>query len=268
MSIALQINAIKDFLNQNWLGTAIGLIGIIIGVVVAYAYKARPRLAARKNTLELVGANAVLPDEIEFLFRGNKVPKVTMSRVAIWNIGNTTVHGGQIVASDPLRIITSAESTILDATIRQRTRSVNDFSCVLRQGTTNEIECRFDYLDPGDGALIQVIHTGDDELKILGTMREVPKGILLLGNKPKPKPQKEAPLTPLMAKLLATIFLIIGLAALALSFAEVLPPEFGRAAGIVFTVAGLILLLAVRYIPPTGLSTDMNAPLSNANTQK
>jgi hypothetical protein len=258
MSMAFQINALKDFLNQNWLGTAIGLIGIVIGVGVAYAYKARPRLAAQTNTLELVGANAVLPDQIEFLFRGNKVPKVTMSRVAIWNIGNTTVHGGQIVASDPLRIITSAGSTVLDATIRDRTRSVNDFSCVLRQDTSNEIECRFDYLDPGDGALIQLIHTGDDKLKILGTLREVPKGILLLGYKPKPKPQKQAPLTPFTAKLIATTCLIIAIGALILSFAEVLPPELGRAAVITFTLVSLAFFLGIRYIPPTRLSTDMN----------
>jgi hypothetical protein len=200
----------KDILNQNWIGTAVGIIGIVSGLVLAYSFRPRSRLAAQTNTLELAGSNAVLPNEIEFLFRGNTVPNVTMSRIAIWNIGNTTIKGDQIVNSDPLRIVTSDGSNVLEATIRNRTRQVNGISCLLRQGTSNEVECRFDYLDPSDGALIQLIHTGSDEIKVLGTLRGIPKGVLMR-SVPKQKPQIQSQLSPNAVKLIALVFIFVGI---------------------------------------------------------
>src|SRR5437899_7871007 len=127
-----QMQEIKDLFNQPCVGTIIGISGVLIGIVLWYASKSRSRLAAQANTLQLAGPNAVFPDELEFLFKGSKVPNVTMSRVAIWNIGNTTLKGDQITTSDPLRIITSDGSVVLEATIRDSTRKVNDFSCSLR----------------------------------------------------------------------------------------------------------------------------------------
>jgi hypothetical protein len=250
----------KEILNQNWLGT---LIGVVAGIIIAYFFKSRSRLAAQINTLELVGPNAVLPNDIEFLFRGNKVPNVTMSRIAIWNIGNTTIKGDQIVSSDPLRIITSEGSSILEATIRNRTRQVNDFSCALRQGTSNEIECRFDYLDSGDGALIQLIHTGNDKLKVAGTFRGISKDILIAGRARKQTPPNEPQLSTRGAKLLALGFSVVGALLLILvctgtihsSQTSALPTD----AGIVFTFTGLILFFTIRYMPPNKIRTQMTS---------
>lgn len=172
---------IKDILNPNWIGVIIGLIGIIVGVILAFSFRPRPRLATQVTTLQLVqGPDSVLRNQIEFLFRGEKVPKVTMSRVAIWNCGNRLIRGDQIVSSDPLRIVTSEGSNILEVTVFTRTREVNDISCVLRQDKSNEAECRFDYLDSGD-AVIQLIHTGDDKVMVTGTLRGIPKQIMVVG---------------------------------------------------------------------------------------
>jgi len=130
------VNEFKEILNESWIGTVIGIVGIVIGVILAYSFKPRSRLAAQTNTLGLLGPNAVLPTEIEFLFRGTKVSNVAMSRIAIWNIGNTTIKGDQIVGGDPLRIVTSEGSSVLETTIRHCTRQVNGVSCALRQGTS------------------------------------------------------------------------------------------------------------------------------------
>src|SRR5262245_6738960 len=95
---------VMEFFNQNWIGAVIGLVGIFIGIIgtvlVGYVFSPRSRLAARINTLQIVGPNAALPEELEFVYKGVKVPKVTLSRIAIWNIGNTTLRGDQIVSTD------------------------------------------------------------------------------------------------------------------------------------------------------------------------
>jgi hypothetical protein len=259
------VNEIKEILNQNWIATAIGVVGAVvgvIGVILAYSFKSKSRLAAQTNTLELIGRNAILPNGIEFLFRGNKVPKVTLSRVAIWNIGNTTIEGKQIVTSDPLRIVISQGSDVLEATVRSRTREVNHVSCTSRPGAANEVECRFDYLDPGDGALIQLIHTGNDIVKVLGTLRGVPKGILM-GSAPKRKPQNEYQMSTFGVKVIGLGFVGLGLALTVLITVGAVAPSapFWTVAGVCLPTicCGLLIFFAVRYMPPTLLSTQMTS---------
>src|SRR5947209_6839618 len=115
----MSLSDIKDALGQGWILTA---FGIIIGAVITLSLKPRSRLAAQTNSLQLLGRHPVLPQEIAFLFRGQEVPSVTLSRVALWNIGNTTLRGDQIVNADPLRVVTSAG--VLDAVVLDRTRAV------------------------------------------------------------------------------------------------------------------------------------------------
>jgi hypothetical protein len=252
----------KEILSQNWIGSVVGVVGIIIGAILAYSFRTRSRLAAKTNTLVLVGPNAVLSNEIEFLFRGNKVPKVTLSRIAIWNIGNTTIKGEQIVNSDPLRIIVSEGSSILDTTILNRTRLANDVSCALRKNTENEVEYRFDYLDPGDGALIQLIHTGTDKVQVSGSLRGLPKGVLTVDIAQKDTPPKQPELSPFAAKLMALVFLFLGLAAFVVPImGTVTPPGqwlIFALVGLMFIAFGLIFLFVV-HVPPHALSTQITS---------
>jgi hypothetical protein len=259
---ATLVNEIKDILNQHWFGTAVAIAGIVIGLVIAYSSRSRSRLAAQTNTLELAGSNAVLPNEIEFLFRGNRVPNVTMSRIAIWNIGNTTIKGDQIVNSDPLRIVTSDGSSVLEATIRNRTRQVNDVSCLLRQGTSNEVECRFDYLDPSDGALIQLIHTGSNEIKVSGTLRGIPKGVLMR-SVPQQKVQVQRQLSPSALRLIALVFIVLGICFFIPAVSGKVRPPSDSTLVVMLSFAsvfiGLILLLSSRSLPPSQLSTEITS---------
>lgn len=243
----------KEILNQNWIGSLVGVVGIIIGAILAYSFRSRSRLAAQTNTLDLVGPNAVLSNEIEFLFRGNNVPKVTLTRVAIWNIGNTTIKGDQIVDSDPLRIIVSEGSSILDTAVLNRTRPANDVSCALRPDSENEIECRFDYLDPGDGALIQLIHTGTDKVQVSGSLRGLPKGVLTIGATRKETPPKQHELSPFALTLIGLLFLIPGLAIIVVAvMGRVSPPEqwpIFALVGLMLTALGSAFLWYSLYAP-------------------
>jgi hypothetical protein len=258
---------ISQLLNQAWIGTIVGILGFlvgIIGLILWYASKSRSRLAAQANSLELVGPNAVFPSDLEFLFKGQKVLNVTLSRIAIWNVGNTTLKGDQITTSDPLRIITNDGSNILEATIRACTRQVNGFTCTSR-AVSNEIVCQFDYLDPGDGALIQIIHTGNDDIKVLGTLRGVPKGILKVASTPKKKPEFQPQLSPFAARLLALLFLISGVALSVATLAGWIVPSNDTRRGASWFVwlpliaVGIGFLWAGRYIPPSQLSPQMTA---------
>ncbi len=257
------MDGIREILNQGWIGTVIGFFGIVIGVILAYFFRPRARIAAQINTLQLLGRNSVLPTDIEFLFRGNNVPNVTMSRIAIWNKGNTTIRGDQIVGSDPLCIITSDESTILDTIILTRTRQVNAFACIAQQQKRNQVECRFDYLEPDDGALIQLIHTGNDKVEIKGSLRGIPKGVSVVGNPYKEKQQEQTRLSPRGSRRLALVFIVSGM--LLIGYGTVVPlsnPEKGSEildVGLALMLVGLIIFGAMRRMPPAQLSTEITS---------
>ncbi len=243
--------------NPEWIGTIVGLAGIIIGIYLALSLRPRPRLAAQINTLDLVGPNAVLPEGIEFLFRGHKVPKVTLSRIAFWNIGNTTIKGDQIVSSDPLRIVLGENASVLETTVLVRTRTVNDFACLNRPTAEGEVECRFDFLDPNDGVLIQIIHTGTNKLEVTGTLRGVPKGVLRVPPPQKEKPKESRALSRFLAKLIG---LASGFAGLLAIVGALRVGDWGlTVAGALLMTVGVLLLVSIGRIPPSGLNPEITS---------
>jgi hypothetical protein len=256
----------KELLSKAWLNGLVGLFGWLltaIGLVLFLTTRSRSRVAAQINSLELVGVNSVLPDEIEFLFRGNKVPKVTLSRIAIWNIGNTTLTADQIVDGDPLLIVTSEGSEILEATILNCTRQVNEFSCVRVHDVPNQAFCRFDYLDPQDGALIQIIHTGTDKVQVVGTLRGIRKRILVksVSKKDETKKPDAGAGSRRVGQGIGIVAFLLGFGFLLLALLKPsLDPKDTKAGflvGTVFMLMGILAYWLSGFMPPTVLGTQI-----------
>ncbi len=244
---------------MGFIGAVVGVLGTIL---VAYLFSSRSRLATQINSLELVGRNSALPAGIEFFFKGAKVPKVTLSRIAIWNFGNTTLRGDQIVESDPLRIVTSEGSAILEATTLKCTRSVNDFLVFPRQGIQNEVVCKFDFLDPRDGASIEIIHTGSDKLEVMGTLRGVPKKIKVIGvPKQEEKTKSQSGGSPFVMRVLGLVVTMGGLSFVLMSLLRPQVEPNNRplviGMGLLFGMLGFTLIWLARLMPPAQLSTQI-----------
>ncbi|MDB4869720.1 MAG: hypothetical protein JWL97_724 [Gemmatimonadales bacterium] len=249
---------LAEFLAQPWIGTIIGVVGIVIATILAFSYRPRPRLAAQINTLDLVGPNAVLPDGIEFVFRGSTVPKVTLSRIALWNIGNTTIRRDQIVGNDPLRIALGDNGSVLETSVLAFSRKANDVTCFTRAQTVGEVECTFDYLDPNDGALIQIIHTGTNSLSVLGTLRGVPKGVLRIDTPQKKKEKQTREMSAFAARLIALILGFVGLVVIGIALRG--NSDWPLAGiGVTVTAAGVVLLVALRRLPPSELNPQITS---------
>lgn len=56
---------------------------------------------------------------------------------------------------------------------------MNGFSA--EKFSEHQVRCDFSWLDPGDGALIQVLHSGEKGLLVEGTLKGIPKGVVKLG---------------------------------------------------------------------------------------
>src|SRR5208282_4573761 len=120
-----------------------------------------------KRSLRLIGIpDSRLTEDVEVLFKGQRVDRLTKTQIMLWNSGNQIVRGEDIVAADPLRFQFSEDAVVLDSKIIRYTREVS---------TTNDSQrpncafLTFDYLDPQDGAIIEILHTARERSPQIGS---------------------------------------------------------------------------------------------------
>lgn len=177
------MEALKAFFSQAW----VGLVGILAGFLIAFLFYRASRIGPRPSyqlrALRLIAEDErVLPEEVEILFKGIRVPRLTKTHVIFWNSGRVILEGKQIVDADPLRLEFSKDAQVLRARIVKATRDTNEFEAKINDKSPNEVVCHFDYLDVGDGVVIELLHTDEERYpKVQGTIRGVPKGILNWG---------------------------------------------------------------------------------------
>lgn len=177
-----------DLLNQGWVGTLIGLLGLLVGVAGLILYmksKIGPRPACQMRSIRLIGKEEQeLPTDVRILFQNTDVPRLTLTKIWFWNCGTETIRGTHVVEDDPLRCSFDKDDRILAIHVAAVTRLVNKFSAGLRHDGSNEVILTFDFLDPADGARVEILHTSKRRYpEILGTVRGVPKGIKQLTTK-------------------------------------------------------------------------------------
>jgi hypothetical protein len=160
-----------------WIGPSIGLMGILIGYILNRRSRIGPRLVYKQQALKLLGStSSALPEEVEIYFKNQKVPLLVRSHVVLWNSGTQTICSSDIVGDDPIQIVVAHRSHVLQAHVIASTRTVNKFH--VRPQSANSVICEFDYLDPNDGAAIEILHTDEKEYPtILGTIRGMPRGL-------------------------------------------------------------------------------------------
>lgn len=170
-------------LNPGWVGSAIGLLSLLVAFMLYRASRTTARPAYQRAGLALIGSErASLPAEVEVRFRGLPVERLTKSYVVFWNDGKATLRGSDIVGDDPIRCEVSEDARMLEVRLVTCTRPVNKFAAAIDPKASNCALITFDYLDPQDGAAIEILHTASNRYPaIKGTIRGVPKGLLSRG---------------------------------------------------------------------------------------
>jgi hypothetical protein len=169
--------------NGDWIGWLIGSVAVVLATVFYFKTRTTARLVYQWGGRHLVGGEtADLPDEVAIYYKGSNVPRVSSSKLVFWNAGNLTIRGSDIVEADPLRIVLFENAKILRVAVTSVTRAVNSFELEVNPKKENEVLCFFDYLDPGDGVRIEILHTSERrESKMTGTVRGLPEGISARG---------------------------------------------------------------------------------------
>ncbi len=170
-----------DLFNAAWFGTLVGTLlgvaGLWFGIFSYRRSRQITRLRYMAGHTPLIGmAPAEASDKLKILYDERPVERLTSSSFGIWNDGTTTVRGADIVERDAVGVILNSEGEILRATIEGVTRTVNNVQIVVT--SVRKIVFTFDYLDPGDGFRLQLLHSGEPaSASLTGSIMGLPKGI-------------------------------------------------------------------------------------------
>ena len=171
-----------EWFEKSWVSTVASIVGAIIGIVgIILFFKSgtRGRPTSQMRSLRLIGKeNQNLPENVKILFDTEEVPRLTLTKVWFWNDGTQTIHGRDIVEDDPLRLVLEDDELFLTASVSAATRTVNKFHAEIDRNSRNKCIINFDFLDPKDGARIELLHTAKSvHPKLLGTIRGLPEGV-------------------------------------------------------------------------------------------
>ena len=137
-------------------GIAIGAIGIAIGIYESRKYKG-PKICFQFDGMALIRkSSSIFLKEIDVKFDGMPILNLTKSQVVIWNDGKSPIRKSDIVG-DNLKISFYGSEKILQSSVTKFTNISNGFALNHPAGSS-QLEIIFDYLDPGDGALLDIWH--------------------------------------------------------------------------------------------------------------
>jgi hypothetical protein len=160
-------------------GAGLGLLGIIVGSVLAWWFARGPRLVMQTSGATLVSTPS--DDRIAVLYKNEPVPRVTQSLIWLWREGRGTVRGTDVVTGDPITIRVPAGERILGAVLLAQSKPTNSVSVHFDANQPAAgARVDFEYLDPRQGAVIELLHTAEspESVEVTGTVMGIPKGIV------------------------------------------------------------------------------------------
>lgn len=155
---------------MNFLKLYIWKILSILGLLIAlisfyYTYigikHKSPNYIIKNNNL--INENISKIDLLDLKVEGKKINNLTVSKVAFWNSGKETINSVDITETEPITIYVKEGFEILGSPIIIfPTKSPNQFSVKMSVDRRN-FNISFNYMDYGDGLIVEVFHTGKDE---------------------------------------------------------------------------------------------------------
>lgn len=163
------IEHIKNLVSSNneflTLGALIvGLIGVILAIYFFVKSKKIKKKNYQLNSFNLIHESVSDLPDLEVKYKGNEVNNLTITKIVIWNSGNQTVNKQDIVDLDPIRIYGSEGVEIFDIEIIHVVESSNDYK-LTPKGDYWKLD--FDYVDPDQGCVLVIYHSGKKSNDIL-----------------------------------------------------------------------------------------------------
>lgn len=171
----------------NTLNTVLSMLASLLGIVsVALAVRWKKRIAGlryMKLTLNLVNdpldffeaesASNAMSQKVRglrVLLDGVECDRLSVTRIAVWNAGKEVIINEEIALADPLRVVPLGTVQIRRGSLLHVTDRGSGVKLKVRRA---QCDFSFDYLEPGSGFILELLHTGRDSasLVVRGSIR-------------------------------------------------------------------------------------------------
>ena len=216
---------IETLAKNPWL-VIISFIITFLGFILAFIFYfkskkvKKPRLESR--SLNLLKESAEKIEGLKITYLNENIPNITITKLAIWNDGNDTINKSDIASADPLLITAKDTVHILEYKIIYQKNECSLFD-IEEIESGKKLKVTFDFLDFQDGAVIQLLHTGNSssDIEFKGTIKGVGKIGTNYSNKKEDSITKEI-ISKLSKKITLKIigisYIILGLLILGMGF--------------------------------------------------
>ncbi|MFB6610419.1 hypothetical protein ACFCVO_08870 [Agromyces sp. NPDC056379] len=155
---------------SEWLAIALFVVGIPVTWFLARRNRQRPDLRYAIDQEELIAPDdSLLNGGLQLKFRGAELTRLTRTYVAVWSKRGDTIRRDDLTAADPLRIRLGPDDSVLSARIVTMSRTqIQANTSVTSPGVA---EISFDFLDPTDGFVVEVLHLTNAEAELGGTLK-------------------------------------------------------------------------------------------------
>lgn len=167
---------ILEFLTENpWL-SALSFLLALVGIILAVIFFIRSR-RTKASQYAIWSTNLIRDftsrlESLEMTYAGERISDLTATKLAFWNNGKDTINGRDIAAANPLMVKAKDEYKILDSSVLYAKNAANQFS-IKCSDDGSYVLIQFDYLDQGEGGILQLLHTGksSDDIEVCGTIK-------------------------------------------------------------------------------------------------
>ena len=154
------------------LSFAIGIIGTVLAIIFQVKSKRTKEPCYAMKTETLIAGYSAKFDDLIIHYKDKEIENLSVSKIAFWNKGGETIDRSDIAPKSPLLIVANDEVEILDTKVLQQNNRSCNFSIQLVE-ELNMAPILFDYIDKGQGAVFQVIHTGTSPVSDLYVVGDI-----------------------------------------------------------------------------------------------
>jgi len=148
---------VMSFLKNN-LGNIIGIIGIILAYYFHHKSRSKKEILYEITSFNLINKNLNQKvSELKVLYKEKDIRYLTISKLAIWNSGNSTILETEIPIDNKIQINICNNYEILEYELIQN----EDIDSKLSISKIDEknLEINFRFLEPNKGFVLKLIHT-------------------------------------------------------------------------------------------------------------
>ncbi len=158
----------NPFLNLIFLILAIA--SVVISIFLYYIGKKNKEPTYLIKNFPIINDSISVIKELNIKYMEQDIKRLTISKISFWNNGRQTIEGSDIAPADKLRIKLESGEKIISAKIILESKKANNISVNIEN---NETFICFDFLDYGDGAILDIYHTSPSEISpsIEGTIK-------------------------------------------------------------------------------------------------